>query len=154
MRSYDEYLARHIPLAMHYDDVFGDRLKYTPLTEGNAFWNNVEAAYSCQNRLTSTNRFFDVKRFDWYKEVYGIEVEGAAFVLDAADRVLVDSRLDTYLIVLGGKVTINGQILPEADGYHLVVKRNKQSVLVMQDSHYQTCYRREDFRTVPQLLAG
>ncbi|MCH5584420.1 hypothetical protein MK805_05495 [Shimazuella sp. AN120528] len=155
MRSYEEYLARHIPLAVHRDYVLEDRLTYEPLSKDNAFWEDIDASYGCQNRLTSTLRFFDVRCFDFYKE-YGIKVSDSAFVLDAAGRVLTDSRLFLYTIVLGGQVTINDQILPKADGYHIVIRRGKgkRAPRVMQDDSYQCHYRREDFQTVNQLLAG
>lgn len=151
MSNFEGYLQNHVPLAVLRDEVLKDRLKYRPLGESNSFWESVEAAYGCQNGDTLTLRYFDVKRFDFYEE-YGIEVRDAAFVLDAAGRVLTDSRLFLYMIVLGGQITVNGQSLPEADGYHVVVKRGKRAPLVVQDSTLECSYRRKEFQTIEQLL--
>lgn len=154
MSNFEEYLDDHVPLAVHHKHVLGDRLKYEPLGANNAFWESIEAAYGCQNRLTMTLRYFDVKRFDFYEE-YGIRVSEAAFVLDAAGGVLTNSRLFLYMIVLGGEVTINGQNLPKANGYHVVIRKGKgrRAPLVMQDDIYRCCYRRKDFQTIEQLMA-
>ncbi len=122
---FTDYLSKHILLAEFFQEVLTNP-QYEPLLldamEG------IEAQHGFRDPETGTTWYFNVKKFDWYN-AYGIEVEEAAFILDACGAVLSNSRLELYLIVLGGRVKINGEELPITNGYHLVVKEGKSAIL-------------------------
>jgi hypothetical protein len=131
--SFASYLSYHIPLAKLFEGMPGNP-QYVPISVG-----GIEAQYGFKDRDSGSTHYFDVKNFPWYEE-YGIEVEGAAYILDASGRILYDSRLELYLIVLGGQVKINGEELPITNGYHLVVKSGK-STLSRSNSRIEPRYK-------------